>query len=168
MDLSSVKYCKIYPGIGIARIGNSPDEYFIGPEAPGHPPNPEGGFKDKQGRVKKQAARFRIYGFDDKDKVIGEITSDDAEITWTVQVANTKASWRRFAGVRRGMDTDQGVNPTPLRNKTVQQRSLLEIRPSARSAAGPTRAARTASSTTASSWGCRFHWARSARMRKGA
>lgn len=137
MDFSSVKYCKIYPGIGIARIGNSPDEYFIGPEAPGHPPNPEGGFKDKQGRVKKQAARFRIYGFDDKDKVAGEITSDDAEITWTVQVANTKASWHRFAGVRRGMDTDQGVNPTPLRNKTVQQRSLLEIRPSARSATGP-------------------------------
>ena len=29
-----VRYA-IYPGIGIARVGNSPDEYFIGPEAPG-------------------------------------------------------------------------------------------------------------------------------------
>jgi L-Lysine epsilon oxidase N-terminal len=137
MDISSVKYCKIFPGIGIARLGNSPDEFFIGPEAPGHPPSPDGGFKDAQGRVKKQAARFRIYGFDDKDKVVGEITPDDAEITWTVQLANTKASWHRFGGVRRGMDTDQGVNPTALRNKPVEPRSLLEIRPSARSATGP-------------------------------
>jgi L-Lysine epsilon oxidase N-terminal len=25
----------IHPGIGIARVGDSPDDYFVGPEAPG-------------------------------------------------------------------------------------------------------------------------------------
>ena len=26
---------KIYPGIGIARVGNSADEFFLAPEIPG-------------------------------------------------------------------------------------------------------------------------------------
>ena len=56
-----VRYA-IHPGIGIARVGNSPDEYFIGPEAPGEVPDPDGGYKDSAGRIKRQAARFRIYG----------------------------------------------------------------------------------------------------------
>ena len=30
--------CIIHPGIGVARIGNSPDGYFIGPEVPGVTP----------------------------------------------------------------------------------------------------------------------------------
>ena len=29
-----VHTCKIHPGIGIARVGNSPDQYFIGPRRP--------------------------------------------------------------------------------------------------------------------------------------
>ncbi len=28
----------IDPGVGIAPVGNSPDDYFIGPEAPGRMP----------------------------------------------------------------------------------------------------------------------------------
>ena len=32
-DFSKVHTCRIHPGIGIARVGNSPDGYFIGPEA---------------------------------------------------------------------------------------------------------------------------------------
>jgi hypothetical protein len=34
-DTRHIAYCKIHPGIGIARLGNSADEFFIGPEAPG-------------------------------------------------------------------------------------------------------------------------------------
>ena len=44
---------KIHPAIGIARVGNSPDEFFIGPERIGEDPNPPGGFKDAQCRVKR-------------------------------------------------------------------------------------------------------------------
>ena len=32
-----LKY-RIHPAIGIARVGDSPDDYFIGPEAPGISP----------------------------------------------------------------------------------------------------------------------------------
>src|SRR5215813_6722222 len=38
--------CKIHPRIGIARVGNSPNHYFIGPEAPGVNKPPRGGYKD--------------------------------------------------------------------------------------------------------------------------
>ena len=47
---------KIHPGLGIARIGNSPTEFYVGPLTPGEVPDPDGGFKDKQGRIKRQAA----------------------------------------------------------------------------------------------------------------
>lgn len=65
MDLSSSKL-KIFPPIGIARVGNSPDEFFYGPEVPGRAPAPDGGFKDREGRVKRQAARFRIYAIGER------------------------------------------------------------------------------------------------------
>jgi len=32
IDLSKVAKCKIHPAIGIARVGNHPTEFFIGPE----------------------------------------------------------------------------------------------------------------------------------------
>ena len=81
---------KIHPAIGIARVGNSPD-FFIGPELLGEELNPQGGFKDNQCRVKKQAARFRIFAHHD-DNTVSEITSADAEITWTVHLVNSKAA----------------------------------------------------------------------------
>ncbi len=82
---------KIHPAIGIARLGNSPDEFFIGPERIGQRPEPPGGFKDNQCRVKRQAARFRIFAHHD-DGTTDEITDADAEITWTVHLANSKAA----------------------------------------------------------------------------
>ena len=55
---------KIHPAIGIARLGNSPD-FFIGPELLNAELDPPGGFKDNQCRVKRQAARFRIFAHHD-------------------------------------------------------------------------------------------------------
>ena len=82
---------KIHPSIGIARVGNSPDEFFIGPERIGEHPAPAGGFKDAQCRVKRQAARFRIYAHHDNGTV-EEITDAEADITWTVHLVNKKAA----------------------------------------------------------------------------
>ena len=61
-------YCKIFPALGVARVGNStePDGYFIGPEVPGVVPDNGGSYKDPRGRVKPQAARFRVYAFDEE------------------------------------------------------------------------------------------------------
>lgn len=88
--------CAIYPGIGVARVGNSPHDFFIGPEAPGLPANAARPHKDAAGRVKRQAARFRLYGLNAAGEVVREITAHDANITWTVHLANKKASWYQF------------------------------------------------------------------------
>lgn len=39
--------------------------------------------------MKKQVQRFRVYAFDDENRVIGEVTGDG--ITWGVHLANTRA-----------------------------------------------------------------------------
>lgn len=83
---------RIHPAIGIARVGNSPGEFFIGPERAGEVMDPQGGFKDAQCRVKRQAARFRIFAQHD-DNSVEEITDAEADITWTVHLANRKAAY---------------------------------------------------------------------------
>ena len=82
---------KIHPAIGIARLGNSP-EFFVGPERLDERPSPPGGFKDAQCRVKRQAARFRIFAHHD-DNTVEEIADVEADITWTVHLANKKAAY---------------------------------------------------------------------------
>ena len=60
IDVSKIDHCRIHPGIGIARLGNSPTEFFIGPEAPGEVANAGHTFKDARGRVKR---RRRAFGY---------------------------------------------------------------------------------------------------------
>jgi L-lysine epsilon oxidase-like protein len=67
----TITRCKIHPAIGIARVGDSPDKDFIGPERPGRHDPPEGGhYKDAAGRIKRQAARFRIFAYDEDGEVV--------------------------------------------------------------------------------------------------
>lgn len=115
-----IAYCAVFPKIGIARVGDSKD-YFVGPEAPGVPAAPEGGFKDGSGRVKRQAARFRVYGFDADGNVVAELTAQNAHrITWQVSVANKKAAWHEFAGAKAALALFEGAGDQaqlpPLRN----------------------------------------------------
>ncbi len=86
----------IHPGIGVARVGNAETEFYIGPEVT-HPNAAETGFyRTPQGSLKRQAARFRIYGYNAAGEVVSELTSGNANIRWQVQVANTKANWFHF------------------------------------------------------------------------
>src|ERR1700676_712901 len=94
-----IRTARIHPAIGIARVGNAPLEYFVGPEIPGVYDFPKGGFRDESNRLKRQAARFRIFGYDDQDRVVEEISESNAKITWSVHLKNTKAVGRIFAGV---------------------------------------------------------------------
>lgn len=88
---------KIYPPIGIARLGNSTEGYFIGPEVPGEVPIPADGLRDAAGSLKRQAARFHLFSFDEAGKFIGEFSPEDAaKVTWTVHIANTKAAAEAF------------------------------------------------------------------------
>ena len=110
----SISYVKIHPSIGIARLGNHPIAYFVGPERPFEKISPSGGFKadyNGQLRVKRQAARFRLYGYDENGSVVKEITRKDADIQWHLSLANKKSAWEKFKGPSR--------NPHSLRNESV-------------------------------------------------
>src|SRR5262249_22974193 len=111
------------PVLGIARVGNSPDEYFIGPEIPGVNEPPTGGYKDAQMRVKRQAARFRIFGYDENGNAVKEVTAGDADIKWTVHLANKKAAWKKFDGLNGN---------AALRNASEKNRTKLVIDPGER------------------------------------
>jgi hypothetical protein len=113
---------KIFPSIGVARLGNSQDAYFIGPETPGDPVVPPGGFRDGASRIKRQAARFRLFAFDEADQLVSEVTTaDGATINWTVHLANTKAAGEMFAG--------KATPPPGPRNATFADRGQLALDP---------------------------------------
>jgi hypothetical protein len=127
MKHSEIVSVAIYPGVGIARVGNSKEEYFIGPEVPYPDPKPPGFYRDPSGALKRQAARFRIYGLDAQGRLVQEITADDAKIEWTVEVANKKAAWYQFV---TAMDIPEAV-PVGRRNAQIQgaERKKLAITP---------------------------------------
>jgi L-Lysine epsilon oxidase N-terminal/L-lysine epsilon oxidase C-terminal domain len=127
----------IHPAIGIARVGNSPDKFFYGPEVPGVKPVDSDQFRDSKGRIKRQAARFRIYGLDDRGQIVRELTAKDASITWTVHIANAKPGWYLFD---RALDIPTAAKiANARRNPTIKgdDRRQLIIDPGPRSISGP-------------------------------
>lgn len=129
--MSKIEY-KIFPAIGIARVGNAPDSFYIGPDSyRGLPINPNGkpftqkDFRDDKGRLRRQAARFRIYRI--KNGKAEEITlksKDVKSITWNVHVANKKPSWYTFVP----SEGENGYAPNhPLRNPLAKKRHELLI-----------------------------------------
>jgi L-Lysine epsilon oxidase N-terminal/L-lysine epsilon oxidase C-terminal domain len=128
----------IYPSIGVARVGNSPEEFFVGPEVT-EPPAEAGGFyRDDQGRLKRQAARFRVYGVDADGHIIKELSTSDsgADVRWSVALANKKAAWYTF---QLALDIPEAAMapPTTLRNPGVADRTQLAITPSSQTVEGP-------------------------------
>jgi hypothetical protein len=120
----AISKLRIFPPIGVARIGNSDSEFFLGPEIPGVVPAPPGGFRDSATkRLKRQGARFRLYAYDESDQLIGEITATDARITWKVHLANTKASAEWFTRKVEPLDPSRPV----LRNASVTPRDQLNL-----------------------------------------
>ncbi len=113
---------RIYPSIGIARIGDSGDGFIIGPEAPGIAP--AGPYRGSDGGLRPQGARFRIYKVEidanQNEVVSAEISANSTtKIGWTVELANRKA-----AGLR-ALDT-LGRSATPeLRNKGYEREKLV-------------------------------------------
>jgi hypothetical protein len=135
---------RIHPAIGIARVGDGPaDDYFIGPEQPGLRTRSLGVPRYKStGRVRRQAARFRIFEYTESGgvwTVSREVTADApdvVELTWTVHLANRKASFFTFDGLA-GSPLLPARPARELRNKGVIDRRKLEIDPLPRSIKGP-------------------------------
>ena len=132
--LEQIVEVRIHPAVGIARVGNSADSFYFGPEVPGTLARPRGGFKDATGAIARQATRFRVYGYDRRGRVVRELTDADADISWTVSAANAKAAWYQF---RTAQDLPI-AQPVALRNRSVQgaDRDALVIAPGPRSIGG--------------------------------
>jgi hypothetical protein len=142
---------KIHPAIGVARLGNS-EQYYIGPEAGGALPTdpvtgqPVTSFRDADGNVLKQAARFRVYAYDstnpgDPGTEVKAGSGGVTGIAWTVYLANKKSCWYQFEQLTgSGMEGDAGYlangpSLNPLRNAGIQdpaQRQALILDPGPR------------------------------------
>ncbi|MEA3008964.1 MAG: hypothetical protein QOJ91_656 [Sphingomonadales bacterium] len=134
---SKIVRAAIHPGIGVARIGNSPDEYYIGPETVTPGEREVGFYRDKKGALKREGARFRVYGFNAAGEVVREIgPAAGDQVEWTVHVANRKGDWYRFIAA---LDIPDAVDlQTVLRNKSVApaDRGSLVIDPGPRTVSG--------------------------------
>ncbi|HLP65213.1 LodA/GoxA family CTQ-dependent oxidase [Flavobacterium sp.] len=117
----------IYPPIGVMRVGNSEKEFFVGPlVSEPVPMSDENAYRDETGALKRQAAQFRIYGFNAAGKAIKELTTENSKITWYSHLANQKASWYQF---QMALDIPDATTAPPsfLRNIDVKDRSSLII-----------------------------------------
>lgn len=133
---------RIHPAIGVARVGNlNPNAGFIvGPEIPGRGPTEiisgqEGdvGSYKVDGQIKPQAARFRIFQYEydthgqltPTQEILPNVNisggSHVKSVTWTVHLANRKASFYQEDGPH-GETLPSGN----LRNPTVTDRASLE------------------------------------------
>src|SRR5919108_2011884 len=118
----------IYPPIGVCRVGNSQDEFFIGPEVPDPLPQQPGFYRDATGALKRQAARFRIYGLNANGDPVRELTASEARITWHVHLVNQKAAWYQF---QLALDIPEAANAklSALRNASIANRRQLLMDP---------------------------------------
>lgn len=104
----------IHPAIGVARVGNSAEEYFLGPQVLEPEARPLHFFRDEKGALKREAAEFRIYGYNAAGEIVRELTADWAEIHWSAHLANQKAAWYQWAIALDIPEAAQTV--LPLRN----------------------------------------------------
>mgnify|MGYP003393362084 CR=1 FL=1 len=137
-----VRYA-IHPGIGIARVGNSQTEYLIGPEVIEpeltRTDDPNKRTRDASGALKRQAARFRIYGYNEKDEVVREILPNaTTKIEWTVHLVNKKADWYRFLAPLDRKPESKNIS-VPRRNPDESDRNKLIIDPGPRKISGKNR-----------------------------
>ena len=141
----------IHPSVGIARLGNSQQQFCLSPDKIGGLPfeadkfgnqkRPIIHFKDESGQIKRQGQPFKIY-----DKKGTEITLDSPNvksIEWTVHLANKKAAWYQYSELEGNLlygDKNSYSNrKVPFRNpkvKTEKKRQQLIVDPGPRAVSG--------------------------------
>jgi len=94
MPKKSAAKFRIYPSIGIARLGNGPADkqhVIFSPEIPwANLFETDNEYLMPDGKIKKQAQRFYIYECDNSGKPVRPINPADYEIRWSAEVANKK------------------------------------------------------------------------------
>ena len=180
--MKSTPTYQIHPAIGIARVGNSPDSFYISPEQTGAPPidcGPDGlpimkdgveqpvtQYKDAKNRIRRQAARFRVYVYDDsaspgRELKIGDtvtavqttgpgqsgqtFTGELLDIHWTVYIANKKASWYEFQELEgeHGYPAGHALRNAGITDPSLRQKLIID--PGPRTVSWRDKNARTAS-----------------------
>jgi hypothetical protein len=150
LSKNDIEWLRVYPPLGIARVGNADpaaqngSNFVIGPETIGGPSTKPNGapavylddFRTTKGEIKRQAARFRVYA-KQRTGAIVELTAKNCTITWTVAIANLKAGWYEF---NQAMDLPRNMaKPAVPRNATMrkgQSRSYLDITPAPQQISG--------------------------------
>lgn len=133
---------KVFPSIGVARVGNS-NEYYLAPETSGglpirpvtDTPITQNDLRDSAGNLKRQGARFRVYCYPEGGGAPYEVVPGPGiRIEWTVHLANKKAAWYNFQPIR-----GEGIYPPSagLRNAAAPDRALLIIDPGPRTLTSP-------------------------------
>ncbi|EGM78558.1 hypothetical protein Rhein_1334 [Rheinheimera sp. A13L] len=142
---------RIHPSVGVARLGNSPEQFYLAPEKTGQLPfeadpfgnqgEPVHQFKDYAGRVRRQGQAFKLLSEDGT-----ELTLDNPNvqsIQWTVHLANKKAAWYQYSELQGnllyGPQNSYQQQKVPFRNPdqtTEQDRQKLIIDPGPRSLSG--------------------------------
>ncbi|MES0021191.1 LodA/GoxA family CTQ-dependent oxidase [Mesorhizobium sp. M0036] len=127
---------RIYPAIGIARLGNDLDRFYVGPERPGHRgveidaagvETAVTEYKVDADQVKRQAARFRLFELPpDGGAPQPAQLAAGSTVEWTVHLANRKAAVQR----------PDGPPSQPLRPQLIANASQLLVDPGSRSITG--------------------------------
>jgi hypothetical protein len=119
---------EVHPAIGIARVGPS-QEFFLAPEPGVDPPET---YRDGNGDLLRQAARFRVFRCErDERGALVTAALQAGPVRWTVHLANKKGAAARFPPPP-SLPPDQW----PVRNPGVVDRSDLVIDPGPRSVEG--------------------------------
>ena len=131
---------RIYPSIGIARLGNDLTQFYIGPECPGNPGfdvDQNGNetlvkqYKVDEDQIKRQAARFRLFEVNGDGAPRPCKLPAGATVEWTVHLVNKKGAIER-----------SGSPPsTPRRPQMANNSGALLIDPGPRSVSGASAAA---------------------------
>ena len=125
MPKKSAARFRIYPSIGIARLGNGPAEkehVIFSPEIPwANIFETDNEYLMPDGKIKKQAQRFYIYECDSSGKPVRQIDPADYDIRWSAEVANKKPFWYDF---NNSLDLsivsrNRNVSPDFAKNKTA-------------------------------------------------
>ena len=100
MPKKSATRFRIYPSIGVARLGNGPAEQehvIFSPEIPwANLFETDNHYLMPDGKIKKQAQRFYIYECDRSGKPLRQIDPAAYDISWSAEVANKKPFWYDF------------------------------------------------------------------------
>lgn len=152
----------IHPRIGVARVGNSQNSFYLGPETTGGlpleclpdgspvilggQPEPVRHFKDPIGAIRRQAARFKIFQQQPDGSQL-EVTVGQAGIVgirWTVHLANKKPIWYTFSELTGDLEFGEWNSyenqHVPLNNPDTTdpaERKALMIDPGPRSVSAP-------------------------------